>query len=197
MRWGLPILVLALVLQGPAGADVPGTPRVQAPLPFDHATHGRAFDRAGVTCVDCHPVGLRLHNEQGGYTAPLVDPQPPLSSCHGCHRGELPGSAGRAPDQCMLCHADREGLIPSSHAYDWVDVHGPDARARGAECAACHEPDTCVDCHESRGALERSPHPPGFRAFHGVEAHLDPMSCSTCHTAEKCSSCHATGATPW
>ena len=97
----------------------------------------------------------------------------------------------------MTCHADRLALKPASHGVDWVSVHGPEARARDAECAACHEPVTCVDCHEARGPLEGNPHPPGFRSGHGVEARLDPMSCSTCHAGELCESCHTTGAHPW
>jgi len=141
-------------------------------------------------------VGLRLHGEEG-YSAPAVDPSPPRAACHGCHRDDFPGAPRNAPIQCMLCHADRQELMPASHAIDWIEDHGPDARARGNECEACHATATCVDCHESRGPLQRDPHPPGFRAFHGVEARLDPMSCSTCHAGEKCTACHTTGAMPW
>lgn len=188
MRRTLPLL-LGIALTGVlARAAGPGAPAVHEPLPFDHAAHARAFDRGGLTCVDCHPVGMRPDGAL---------PPPPLTSCHGCHLGTMDGAPRKADRTCELCHADRQALRPASHGPDWTHQHGREARARQATCNDCHATRTCVDCHERRGPLQRNPHPPAFRTTHGVEARLDPMRCSTCHSGETCRSCHSTGAIPW
>lgn len=192
--WMLALLVTAAAQAVPSApsearpSDRAEAPSVRTPLPFDHPAHARSFERAGLSCVDCHPVGLRPNQAL---------PPPPRSSCHGCHLGELPGAPKQATRVCTTCHAHRAELVPASHGPGWEHAHGAEARARGATCSDCHRTSTCVDCHEARGAGQRNPHPPAFRTTHGVEARLDPARCSTCHTGNSCQTCHTTGALPW
>lgn len=189
---------VALLRQGRAGAEVPQVPTLISPLPFDHAEHAPAFEKGGISCVDCHPVGLRRKDPEKGFVMPPVGPlKPPLLVCHGCHKPSFAGAPRAAPGQCTLCHAHRAQLEPASHGVGWLQAHGPEARARGATCKDCHETNECVKCHDARGALQKDPHPPGWRTGHGVEARLDPYSCSTCHDGNACTSCHTTGAVPW
>jgi len=167
-------------------------PRVQDPIPFDHALHDKTLKREGVACVACHPVGLR--SAQG---APVQELAPPRSSCHGCHLRTFKGAPRKAPSTCATCHPARSQLVPADHGVGWLKAHGLEARARGRTCSDCHDQSACVDCHEGRGALSRTPHAPGFRATHGVQARLDPASCSSCHVEDTCTACHSTGSTPW
>ena len=191
---GLAILLGVTALAAPAlrvgGLRTP--PRVQEPLPFDHAEHRAIFERKDLTCVTCHPVGLRT--AEG---APTQDVPTPRSSCHGCHLGTFKGAPRKADPTCGTCHPDRTELVPVDHGVGWQEAHGAEARARGRTCTACHDTSACVDCHEGRGALSRTPHPPGFRATHGVEARLDPAKCSSCHVEDTCTACHREGRTPW
>ncbi len=181
--------LLGLILVAASASD---RVNIREPLPFGHREHARAFERAGVGCLDCHPVGARAEAE-----AALPLPEAPLSSCHGCHLGELARAPGDAPSGCLLCHADLEGLMPRDHQLDWISLHGQASRAAGQDCQSCHEPAGCLDCHDARGAGSENPHPAGFRSTHGVEARIDPRSCSTCHTETSCTSCHVKGALPW
>lgn len=174
-----------------------GHPALREPFPFDHAEHTRAFKRAGVQCLDCHPVGTVVRVERKKM---LPEDLPgPRSSCHACHHVEdaVPGAPRRAPGACELCHADRSELVPADHGAMWMADHGREALVRKSTCMDCHDTHTCVACHDERGALERNPHPPGFGSFHGVEARMDPHSCTSCHTGDSCTSCHTTGALPW
>lgn len=171
-------------------------PALREPLAFDHEAHGEVFAKVRVGCVDCHPIGLSVRVD--GVSQPQVEDLPrPLSVCHGCHRGMVKGAPRKAPGTCMLCHANREDLIPPSHAVDWLTEHDDEARAGIANCRDCHEPSTCVSCHERRGPGARTPHPPAWLNFHGIEARLDPFRCSTCHAGESCAECHASGEGPW
>jgi len=201
LRRLLPLLLPLLAVGAVAWADDDGPaegarPHVIDPLPFEHAEHARAFARAGVTCVDCHPVGLQQGMGEDG-RAPVESLPGPIATCHGCHRAQLPGAPRKAPNTCATCHDDREGLKPASHGLDWLHAHGDQARAPGASCDTCHEASTCFDCHDQRGAMAESPHGPGFRSWHGIEAQADPASCTTCHTVQACTSCHATGGNSW
>ena len=192
------LVTVGLLRQGSAGAEVPETPTLRSPLPFDHTEHAPVFAKTGVACVDCHPIGLRQKDPEQGYVAAAVgELKPPLLVCHGCHRPNFKGAPRAAPGRCTLCHANRAELKPASHDLGWLRAHGAEARARGASCKDCHETRECVECHDARGAGQRDPHPPGWRTGHGVEARLDPYSCSTCHDGQKCMSCHTTGAVPW
>lgn len=168
---------------------------LRSPLPFDHQEHAGSFARNGVGCLDCHPVGMRA-STPGGSEPPL--PEPPTSSCHGCHLGELAKAPRSSPDTCTLCHTDLSGLVPNSHNLEWISLHGDASRAASSDCTSCHRASECLDCHDRRGAGSEEPHPVGFRSTHGVDARLDPRSCSSCHTEASCTSCHLQqGALPW
>ena len=197
-RWILALGCLALLALGwPAqGSDREGVcdiPPLLEPFPFDHQVHERSFARAGLQCLDCHPVGAKLEGTDDAPTA-----LPPLrSSCHACHLHEVEHAPKRAPDACMRCHACRDSLVPQSHRVAWDQDHGEQAMARGASCDRCHDTASCVSCHETRGATSRSPHGPGFSAFHGIEARLDPQRCASCHAGSSCTRCHQGGSLPW
>ncbi len=181
----------AVADDGPAADTAP--PALVDPFPFDHAGHAKAFERGRVTCIDCHPVGLRVSTPQGP-VAPDTSLHAPRTSCHACHLDQLAHAPGAATPTCASCHADMHQLTPASHDATWLTDHGPDSRAFARDCASCHDQATCFDCHDDRGPSATNPHPPAFRSTHGMEARLDPRSCSTCHTGETCSTCHATGA---
>ena len=186
---------LALVLAvGCASASAGDPVQLRSPLPFDHSAHAATFERTGVSCLDCHPIGARRSSPDGGS---MALPEAPRSSCHGCHLGEVSKVPRSAPDTCTLCHASLDGLKPRDHGLDWISAHGDQSRSAGASCSTCHRPSECLDCHDRRGAGSENPHPAGFRSGHGVEARLDPRSCSTCHTEQTCTSCHLQGAMPW
>ncbi len=166
-------------------------PTVIEPLPFDHSTHDKPFDRFGLSCADCHPLGLTSESTD-------VEMLPaPRSVCHACHRGELKGAPRRASDRCSACHPVRDELKPESHNLGWSKEHGPEAQALRNGCDTCHDRGQCIDCHEARGAMTRSPHGPGFRSFHGVDARIDGASCVRCHASETCLQCHEGGKRPW
>lgn len=178
----------------------PSKPVVRTPFPFEHDEHAKVFAREGVMCTDCHLVGIEV--EAGQPPATLV---PSHETCHGCHLGQLEGAPRKAPSECSTCHEGRGGLLPPTHAGDWMHAHGdlarssPDSAAStwAGKCSDCHDTSFCIDCHDTRGAGAREPHPPGFRATHGVEARLDPRSCAQCHTASSCTTCHLEGSLPW
>jgi hypothetical protein len=178
----LPLLLVAATA-GPR-------PRLLDPLPFSHASHERAFTRARVACIDCHPIGRSSD-------PPAADLPAPTSTCHACHLEEVQGVPHGAPAQCGLCHADRRELLPASHGPVWRVEHAVPARADADGCASCHASRECYACHDGRGPSAKNPHGPGFRITHGIEARLDPARCSACHTGESCTACHATGSLPW
>ncbi len=176
--------------EAPTQAEAEKAPTVADPLPFDHGAHEKPFRRIGLTCIDCHPVGLR---------SPTVEPAappPPRTSCHSCHRRQVQGAPRQAKARCAQCHPVREELKPDSHELGWQDDHGPEARALRAGCDQCHSKGQCIDCHDARGALSASPHGAGFEVFHGVEARLDLVGCVSCHAAETCARCHDSGGRP-
>ena len=112
----------------------------------------------------------------------------------------LPSGAARYPE-------------PASHRDpDWLEAHGPDARAMPSDCSTCHTRQSCETCHRgSRPAMlaalpnARTSHAPGaivervapashgtpeFRREHGPVAATQPQSCTTCHVRVECESCH-------
>lgn len=180
-------LLLALAAASVVLAEGPLKPSLRDPFPFDHSQHARTFQKEGLTCVSCHPVGLDAQLALTG----------PRSSCHGCHLAEFAGAPRQATDYCTTCHARRDELIPPDHGHDWAREHGAAAPNRGGTCETCHTRKSCNDCHDQRGPGTRNPHPPGFTRTHGVDARLDPYACTTCHSADTCSSCHLTGVRPW
>lgn len=176
------------LLLGLAASDPP--PALINPLPFDHKVHNRAMRSSGVRCVDCHPVGLVAQ-------PPVAELPAPLSTCHGCHKGDLPDAPRGARATCKRCHADLQQLLPDTHGAGWRDHHALEGRAARSECNDCHDSTWCFDCHDDRGPLSENPHGPGFRVTHGVEARLDPHACTVCHSGDACLTCHQTGSLPW
>lgn len=171
-------------------ADEKPAPDVADPLPFDHGKHEKQFDKAGVTCVDCHPVGLRSPTTEAEL------PPPPRVACHSCHRRQVKGAPRLAKPSCEMCHPVREQLKPDTHHIGWHDDHGAEARALRSGCETCHDRGQCIDCHDGRGALAKRPHGAGWEIVHGIEARLDPASCVGCHAEETCKSCHENGGRP-
>ena len=196
VRSRLIIALLGLCAIPVAAATLPEQPPLKDPLPFEHSEHARVFEHSRIACVDCHPVGLRVETEADP-TAPVAELEPSIEICHGCHRGKLLHAPGGAPSRCTTCHADGLALKPDTHDENWLDTHGPEARAFGSSCDDCHKKTECIDCHDDRGPMARSPHGPGFATFHGVEARNDPRSCTTCHAGTTCTTCHSTGSSPW
>jgi len=191
----LTLVGLLLALKGMASD--PPKPAVKDPLPFVHDHHAKAFKKADITCVTCHPVGLRVV-EGDNSAAPDTPTEPPLTLCHTCHLEGIRGPAARhAPKTCTTCHPNESELIPPSHGHAWATLHGAAARVDSTGCESCHAPRQCIDCHDQRGPLSANPHGPGFARTHGVEARLDPYSCTTCHSVDTCSTCHSEGVQPW
>lgn len=192
-RLTLALLALGLLFVLPAlSEDDPGEPpALLEPLPFDHSAHQRPFDQLGLTCADCHPVGLRAASGK------VADLPAPLSVCHGCHLAELEGMPRKAERRCGACHEGGEELKPGTHGVGWESDHTFEARQIRADCDDCHDTGQCVQCHDARGAMTFAPHPPGFRAVHGVEAKFNGARCVTCHAAETCVRCHEDGGWPW
>lgn len=189
---GLLALACASVLWATASGEGPGDPpTVQAPLPFDHPLHAETFDKAGLTCIDCHPVGL---SAEAGVPTELPAP---MSTCHACHRREVARAPRKATERCESCHPYRDELTPETHGLGWDEDHGPEARSLRNGCDTCHDTGMCIDCHDARGAMTASPHGAAFRSLHGIEARLDPASCLTCHATETCVACHDGGKRPW
>lgn len=197
-----PLLALGVGLAGGSAvlASTPPpmdeAPALHEPLPFDHALHAGAFDAARVACSDCHPIGVAVPVQEG-ISSPGAELPGPTSSCHGCHRQELPRTPRAAPSACASCHADLDALLPADHGAGWETAHAVEARAFRTSCLDCHETSQCFDCHDERGPGVENPHPPAFRSTHGVEARLDARSCSSCHTGETCMTCHEEGGWPW
>jgi hypothetical protein len=162
--------LLVLLLCWPIAAG--GDERATTLDAFDHTTHTKAFKRADLGCVNCHPVGV-----EGAL------PPAPEASCHACHNTAARPRYG-APDRCDTCH--EEVAAPTSHGPAWLQWHGNDA---DATCNDCHERRDCVDCHESRQQPDLKVHDPGWLGLHGIEAGAG-ATCDSCHSRTECSDCH-------
>jgi hypothetical protein len=186
------VALLAVAFGGTASSP---SVDLQEPLPFDHGGHARTFEKAGLDCVSCHPVGARPATPEPGVPAPELSS--PRSACHGCHLGTAPDAPRRAKSACTGCHASLTGLLPGDHNALWPLHHADAARDRHADCTDCHQGRWCVECHLDRGPMSQSPHGTGFRITHGIEARVDPARCTSCHVGSMCTSCHTTGVLPW
>lgn len=155
------------------------TPR-EGPRPstlrFTHAAHP--------------PIGCEFcHNPEGGER---MDVRLAVTdNCMTCHIDGAPHY--QAPDgACTQCHVARKGAPrPATHAGGFRVLHGRDASARPATCAACHVRQDCLDCHRPNAASHARYHPPTFLSEHPVAAYARQTSCADCHnTAQFCSTCH-------
>jgi len=137
---------------------------------FPHAVH----IENGLDCTDCHGT-----DEMG-------EPQmPEKAQCRDCH------ATATAMDDCLVCHATGEELLPISHTPKWENIHGEFARWDDVSCMNCHTQTDCQDCHSGDNVRPRS-HRLNFEFDHALEARGNEMECQTCHLEPQfCSSCHA------
>lgn len=126
------------------------------------------------------------------------------SPCLTCH---LPDSSAIVPERraCLQCH-DQEFVEMvkfsrqvSTHGPLWGFSHGPDAKNRRIDCAACHQQNYCLNCHVQGPAQEmgkfggglRNVHRSDFRVSHPLAARTNPRLCAACHEPDSCDSCHS------
>ncbi|RPJ49105.1 MAG: hypothetical protein EHM19_01325 [Candidatus Latescibacterota bacterium] len=137
---------------------------------FPHKTHLAR----GMECADCHGD-------------PAAEPALPKKAlCRTCH------VTAAGYEDCRVCHADDEPLLPTTHASSWILFHGLDARAGEASCAGCHTEGGCQECHAGDNVRPRS-HGLDYAFTHALEARGNEMACATCHEEPSfCVSCHVT-----
>lgn len=163
---------------------------------FDHKKHRNPFNKSSTSCTDCHTFSVK---------APSSDPlaakvpsgylQPNKKVCHECHLAKV--SLARV-NQCSLCHAQPEKLIPENHKLAWKKRHGHVAQMEPESCHACHKDNqnSCNNCHTQKNTLKPIVHRANFRMTHAIEARGNPARCTTCHTSSQfCSRCHESGNT--
>jgi hypothetical protein len=166
-------------------------PKVERTLRLSHVDH---IDRVKEDCARCHQR-LRELTDVGTTV-------PPMSTCTGCHEHATELGAG----QCNGCHVDlrRFPLRPVaqfSHRGNFVQQHGPTARATAESCAQCHDQTFCADCHARTVGLRvevKFPeavttdfiHRADFVSRHAIEARADETTCQRCHGQSFCEACH-------
>ena len=152
-------------------------------------SHNKHLER-GFHCGQCHGAGAHTTAIRPGH-----------DQCFACHNGT------RAPNRCILCHAEPKKIEPKSHlAATFIQTHGPTVNKthRFADCRQCHDDQWCTECHGLR-----MPHPSGWKdnvygknaqgqkvklagAEHGPPARMTQMVCYRCHQPEMCATCHRT-----
>lgn len=208
-RLASPILVLAVVaaLVGACRQYMPQNRYLQlrarptreavtaeARRKFGHKVHANIFERAAVTCVDCHrfDVLLDVRNEQLARELSYRAQYPPGAICHHCH-GPGEQRVAEAPKACTTCHDNLEPLRPADHDVAWMKVHAGMARVNAAQCETCHRQAECIDCHQRRDSIQTRVHDRNFRFFHGIQVRANPMQCGSCHREDFCIRCHERG----
>ncbi|RAL25073.1 hypothetical protein DL240_02335 [Lujinxingia litoralis] len=82
-------------------------------------------------------------------------------------------------------------LTPEDHRFDWLNLHGPQARTRANDCLTCHLEEDCTSCHLESLASNTSLHPPNYLVVHALDARQGVQDCASCHQAQTfCTSCH-------
>lgn len=156
---GLVVLVLA---------DQGATPTVVTPTPAPSPARGVVMAGVLITDEDCSGCHVTREGAVGLREAPVLGhPLEGWRDCRACHTdGSLvstaAGHTGIPSDQCLVCHAPRDGTTP------------PDARPHhvfpGQQCIACHGVEaplpedmtgrtTCWLCHHERTASGETPAP--------------------------------------
>jgi hypothetical protein len=176
----------------------------RANLAFSHRRHlGRMLGPAAENPPN--DACARCHGDLAKVRLATRDELPKMATCLACHDGRA------APRACALCHpraADARGarlrtaldsgaLVPMpgnplglQHGPGFDRGHGPVARARPADCAACHEDASCRRCHDG-AAKPLEIHPSDWISIHPVPARQDRPRCATCHRAQSfCAGCH-------
>ena len=159
---------------------------------FVHSKHKEAFGKLGVRCTDCHTFAIKP--KESGPVGPAVPSQflqPPARICHQCHLGKV---ALARPNQCILCHANTQSLMPEDHLLSWRIRHGKMAQLDRQSCNQCHTTSSCSTCHLKNDTMNPVVHPPNFRLTHSIRVRADPQSCIMCHkSASFCKDCHTGG----
>lgn len=172
-------------------------------------------------CATCHPTGP----DGVIVTALPAGPLVPRGGVAPDHRGvfarEHRAAALADPALCASCHTEAScerchasHVKPVAiHAFDYVRLHGIDAKRSPDGCDGCHRAETfCLDCHVRSGvSIAPGPtqfgvgdgtarfHPPGFAgsAFeppgpghHRVAARRNLRECVSCHRESECVTCH-------
>lgn len=161
---------------------------------FSHKFHDPLFQKAKISCTDCHSFAVKSQafdplakNVDAGFM------KANRQVCHECHMGkvELP-----RVNQCSLCHLNPEKLAPSNHNLAWKKRHGHYAQIDPESCNTCHKENqnSCQNCHTQKNTLKPMVHRPNFRLTHSIEARTNPAKCTTCHTnTNSCTQCHKGG----
>lgn len=161
---------------------------------FDHKKHSSTFKGHNLNCTDCHSFSVKspgsdplAKNVSSGYL------KPNNKVCHECHMGKV--STARV-NQCSLCHAQPEKLLPANHKLAWKKRHGHEAQMQPESCTSCHKDNqnSCNNCHTQKNTLKPVVHRPNFRMTHSIEARSNPAKCVVCHSnAQFCTQCHELG----
>ena len=152
------LIAAALTAQKPPPAGVEEQlpkPPPEQPIPFSHKTH---VAKAGVKCLDCHPI------REPGFQAGI----PREAVCMGCHASVKKESPHI---QKLAALADAKQPVPWVRIYQVPDFvwfsHQSHATEKKIECVTCHGPVAerdalgkekptnmfgCVRCHDERGA---------------------------------------------
>ncbi len=189
MRCLLLLLLLLAMLPLQAGGKKPWYERRRQETPslhYPHELHKPALEEAGLGCLSCHAFSaLDEKSPASARRLALIANEPLKSICHACHVVDR-----SAPARCTLCHAEPERIWPEDHNFQYLKLHGPDARRDESACRECHLGlDECVQCHFRRGSGSEQ-HAPGYRYGHGIEARLAPADCGRCHNPSYCTDCH-------
>ncbi len=136
---------------------------------YNHSVH-LGLD---LVCADCHGDAVTGEPERAE-----------MALCRTCH--ETSGGG----DDCLLCHADGEDLLPSDHRAGWEWFHGGEARVNEASCANCHVQSECQDCHAGDNVRPRA-HGLNYEFRHALDAKGNDMDCAACHSEPQfCAGCH-------
>lgn len=167
-------------------------------------SHDKHTDRDS-DCEDCHgkddPTEVAMESRS-------------MDMCFKCHEGR------RGVEDCSICHKRTDILVPTDHDFEWIHVHGEEARQSDERCLMCHNRDHCQECHEGGNpiptqSMETSlflPYGPqvaadelrvqrahdlNYRYTHALDASGKDSDCISCHDFESfCSDCHAPGDDP-
>jgi hypothetical protein len=150
-------------------APRPLTRRTEKVQLFSH----RAHIGEGMECDDCHGEAV------------LGEPHLPQKAlCRSCH------ATASHMDDCAVCHAPSEELLPLTHTPGWLWFHGADARVDQAGCEGCHTGGGCQECHAGDNVRPRS-HGLNYGFRHAVDARGNEFTCASCHEERSfCVSCH-------
>jgi len=174
--------------------SVAETSTADARTRFNHAHHHAVFQKAGVTCLECHRFDLLIEASKEDMARELSNRAlyPGSVTCHFCHKGaatRLP----EAPHECTTCHGNLNAIKPLDHEVAWLKVHANAAAGNPERCETCHRQSFCIECHQRRDTIQTRVHDRNFRSFHSVEARANPMQCGSCHREDFCIRCHQQG----